>query len=310
MKFSSQSICVILAIAGVTCSAQIPNIIQEMHLAAASEDKARILNRIATNMQERAELFAYMNARPDFVAETKAELLAASADQTDRLSLRPVPLDLRSSSTPQLTCEGLNYTFSTPWPEFVETERSEGQWVAFQDPHGRMIMLAKPMATNTFDDVMMDLLLSTTNDYTWIHAFAFPNHTNDQGVAFYRECLNVTPHTLYASETMGEVYQYLARMTIKALLLSGMTSPLINDVRLEGHEGIQIHDTSKPGRYLVRLFDNFGEQIDLVFGFKKEHGAAISQADVNCVLLSLKKTYEAEQPVAGHPPQDDGPPEP
>ena len=309
MKPRYQSICVVLAIVGISCSARLPAIVQDMRSATGREEQVRIFNRIATNAQERSELFAYMDARPDSVAAAKSKLLTFYADQTNKPAQLPAPLDMSPISAPHQTCEGLNYTFSSPWPDLVESKESEGQWVVFQDPNGRVIMLSKAIATNTFDDFVLSELSSSPNDYTWIKAFAFPDHTNDQGAAFYRQCLNATPDVMSECKTIEGVFQYHARIMIKLILLGSMTSPIINEVRTGVFDGFQIRDASKPGRYHIRMFDNFGELIELVFGFKKGSEALISQADVNCVLLSLKK-IDAEQSVAGYPPQSVGSPEP
>ena len=306
MKRTNQSICVVLAIVGAACSARIPPIVKDMRSATGREAQTRILSRIATNAQERSELFAYMDARPDSVAAAKSKLLMFYADQSNKTAALPSPLDFSPISTPQHTCEGLNYRFSSPWPEFVVSAGSEGQWVTFQDNHGRMMMMSIPMTTNAFDEFVVRELSSITNDLNWIQAFAFPDNRNIHGIEFYRRCLSIAPNDLSSCTNMEGAFQYLARMMIKLVLLSGISSPIINEVRTGVYEGYQVQDASKPGRYIIRLFDNTGNLIELVFGFKKEQEASISQADVNCVLLSLQKIKDAEQAGPAYPPQGVG----
>jgi hypothetical protein len=306
MKRTNQFICVVLAIAGAACSARVPPIVHDMRSATGREAQTRFFNRISTNPQERSELFAYMDARPDSAAAAKSKLLMFYADQSNKTAALPTPLDLSLISPPQHTCEGLNYRFSSPWPEFVVSAGSEGQWVAFQDNQGRMMMMSISMTTNAFDEFVARELSSVTNDLNWIQTLAFPDNRNIHGIELYRRCLSITPNDMSSCTNMEGAFQYLARMVIKLVLLSGNSSPIINELQTGDYEGYQVQDASKPGRYILRLFDNTGSHIELVFGFKTEQETSISQADVNCVLLSLKKIKDAEQSNPAYPPQGIG----
>lgn len=248
-----------------------------------------MFNRIATNAQERVELFAHMDAHPDRIIATKSKLLSFYADQTNKTAQLPAPLDLSSISAPLQTCTGLNLTFSSPWPEFVESGGEENQWVAFQDKHGRMLMISRSTATNAIDDFASRELSFATNDSKWILALAFPDRMNTKGIDIYRQSLSIAPAHLSACTNMQSAFQYHARMTIKLLLLAGKAAPVIQEFNTGDYEGYQVLDASKPGRYHIRMFDRPGDIIELVFGYKNGAGASISQADVNCVLLSLQK---------------------
>ena len=301
MKPAPWSICVVLAVVGISCSARLPAIVQDMQAATGREEQVRILNRIATNAQERTELFAYMDARPESVAAAKSKLLAFYADRSNQMAQLPVPLDLRSSSAPRQTCAGLNYTFSSPWPEFAETDGCVNVWVAFQDQHGRMLMMSQSTTTNALDDFAWRELSFATHDSRWIQTLAFPDRESNHGLELYRQCLGTTPSDLSACTKISDAFQYLARMSIKLILLSGKAAPVLNEVQTGAHQGYQVQDASKPGRYHLRLFDKSGRILELVFGSKQDRDPPISQADVNCVLLSLKKIDDAAPPPSSSP---------
>jgi len=288
MKTTNQLFFTLFLLVATSCSKSAPQIAKDLLAANGNSGNDRIINHIATNEHDRNVLFTYVNSDPKRITTIKTKQNDFYSSLQSVLSVIPSQLELDSQCTSQETLNFYEYSFSSPWPDCVETDKHEGLWTLFQDQSGRSIMFSKAVSTNTFDNFVLQEMPSYTNDYTWIRYFGVSNHSVDNEYLFYQQILETTPEGRANCNTIEEVYRYLALALLKSILLSGKESPVIYELQANSFRGYQIGDTNKPGRYDIRLFNDNNEPIQITFGFKKDHESTITQQDVNCVLMSLK----------------------
>jgi hypothetical protein len=200
----------------------------------------------------------------------------------------PVPLgDLRVAKGEGSTLSSFGYEFQTPWQD-VDTPNITRKNMTLIPFRSGLEILVGHGSTHSLVDAVME---SSKIDPNYLRA-AYGDRAAHSDYEFLKLALNATPGSIRILDSKKDVAQRSTLVLIKALVVPGDSG--IFEVQSNEFRGFQYGDPSKhPKRVAVALYSPDGG-IEFSFSTRDMKPLAISQADINRIIQTLRRTGLAE----------------
>lgn len=200
------------------------------------------------------------------------------------LALTPVPLPVSAPTS----CAGTvlshaGFRFEVPWSD-VDTQRTKffGHIAVYAFRSGRAVSFYGPGPTHE------DLMTAVEKDFGGKSALTlFGPAATKSNYDFHKTILELTPAAMKPWMSQREAVRTSMLLTIKGISSVGGETGLFS-VQANGWRGFQFDDPAKKTKKItVEVYDLQDRHIEIIFGPGNEPNAAITQADINRVLLTL-----------------------
>jgi len=287
-----------------SCAKEQSSIYDELNASRSYDERIAIFNNIATNEQSRIKLFAFVDSDRSRLNELKDRFSNQLQEYSPQLLVMANHLDTKDMSLAQETIHALGYSFQSPWDGLSEIRRLKDHTIMLQEPTGRAVVIGKRIGYDSFDAFFSSSpRLSSNSGSIWLRAFAHGSATNPIGFRFYSAALESTVQQMTDSDSAEQAFRTFALLVIKKLILQ--TNTTCHYIDTDIYRGYQFGSVDDSSRCAIELFDKSDNQTSLVFGYTINIASRITQADVNCVLRSLKqedepnKAVKVQNPAAG-----------
>lgn len=197
-------------------------------------------------------------------------------------SMTPVELTdhhIASGDGSKLSCFG--YEFEVPWQD-IDTQNIQRKGMVLIPFRSGMEILVGHGSTHSLVDTAIE---STKTDPQHFRA-AYGDKAAQSDYEFLRLALNATPGSVRLVDSKEDVARKTTLVLFKAMIVPGDSGIFI--VQANGFKGFQYGDPSKhPKRVTVTLYSADGG-IEFTFDQKDLKPLAISQADINRVIQTLR----------------------
>ncbi len=197
-------------------------------------------------------------------------------------NLTPVELmdhRVASGNGPKLSCFG--FEFEVPWQD-IDTQNIQRKVMVLIPFQSGLEILAGHGSTHSLVDTAME---STKTDPQHFRA-AYGDKAAQSDYDFLRLALNTTPGSIRLVDSKEDVARKTTLLLFKTLIAPGDSG--IFAVQANEFKGFQYGDPSKhPKRVTVTLYSAQGG-IELSFSQKDMKPLAISQADINRAIQTLR----------------------
>jgi hypothetical protein len=287
-----------------SCAKDQSSIYDELNGARSYDERITILNKIATNTQLRTRFFSLVDSDKSRLTNIKEQLSKQLEEYSPQLLVKATHLDTQAASPSRAKIYAIGYSFQAPWDGLSEIRRLKDHTIMLQEPTGRAVVIGKRIGNDSFDAFFSSSpRLSSNGGSIWLRAFAYGSATNPIGFRFYSAALDSKVQQMTDSDSAEQAFRTFALLVIKKLILQ--TNTTCHYIDTDIYRGYQFGSVDDSSRCAIELFDKSDSQISLVFGYTNNISSKITQADVNCVLRSLKqeeepnKAVKVQNPAAG-----------
>jgi hypothetical protein len=200
----------------------------------------------------------------------------------------PVPLsDLRIARGEGATLSSFGYEFQVPWQD-LDTPNIQRKTMTLIPFRSGLGILVGHGSTHSLVDAVME---SSKIDPRYFRTI-YGDQASHSDYDFLKLALTATPTSIGLLDSKNDVSRKSTLVLIKALVVPGDSG--IFEVEANEFKGFQYGDPSKhPKRVTVTLYSPDGG-IEFSFSTKDMKPLAISQADINRIIQTLRRSGLAE----------------
>lgn len=204
--------------------------------------------------------------------------------------LKAVPQPLPTTIASEVQDRDLQfygYTFAAPWKDGAKKEEGDAR-SEMDFPLGPIIIFFNPATEADIVGKIRGGDLDVLHSYEAIFGRGFfPDN-----YAMYAAVYGAAPNQVWPFTPRARAVR-IDTLLIWKLRFSTYGRTTIYSIQTNNMRGFQFGDPSRDRFLLVHLFDDSGGQVRILFTSKSGQPGTIPQADLNCVIYSLRSAYSS-----------------